>query len=320
MTSRPDVNPSDLSDVVAEAASRGRRGRATRWRAARGGLRRVVAHHAVAASRGARQGRQRGPRPGRRARRPARARGGQDAARGAAARSSAPGRSSSTSPARSCSRTATLLDSVRPGVEVSVTREPIGVVSVITPWNFPIAIPAWKIAPALAFGNTVVFKPAELVPGSAWELVDILNRAGLPAGALNLVLGRGSVVGPVLTDRPARQRRHLHRLGRHRPRHPRRRRAARPQGAARARRQEPARRRRRRRPRHRGGGARAGRLRLDRPALHGVVVRRRHRRDPRPASIDGGAGAAVALDAWATRVPRASRWARSSTRRSSRRT
>jgi len=95
-----------------------------------------------------------------------------------------------------------LLDSVRPGVEVSVTREPIGVVSVITPWNFPIAIPAWKIAPALAYGNTVVFKPAELVPGSAWELVDILNRAGLPAGALNLVLGRGSVVGPVLTTDP----------------------------------------------------------------------------------------------------------------------
>jgi len=95
-----------------------------------------------------------------------------------------------------------VLDSVRSGVEVSVTREPIGVVSVITPWNFPIAIPAWKIAPALAYGNTVVFKPAELVPGSAWELVDILNRAGLPAGGLNLVLGRGSVVGPVLTTDP----------------------------------------------------------------------------------------------------------------------
>jgi alpha-ketoglutaric semialdehyde dehydrogenase len=94
------------------------------------------------------------------------------------------------------------LDSVRPGIEVTVTREPVGVVSVITPWNFPIAIPAWKIAPALAFGNTVVFKPAELVPGSAWELVDILNRAGLPAGALNLVLGRGSQVGPVLTGDP----------------------------------------------------------------------------------------------------------------------
>jgi aldehyde dehydrogenase (NAD+) len=96
-----------------------------------------------------------------------------------------------------------VLDSVRPGVEVSVTREPLGVISVITPWNFPIAIPAWKIAPALAFGNTVVFKPAELVPGSAWELVDILNRAGLPAGALNLVLGRGSVLGPTLTTDPA---------------------------------------------------------------------------------------------------------------------
>lgn len=94
------------------------------------------------------------------------------------------------------------LDSTRPGVEVTVTREPLGVVSVITPWNFPIAIPAWKIAPALAYGNTVVFKPAELVPGSAYELVDILNRAGLPAGALNLVLGRGSVVGNVLTTHP----------------------------------------------------------------------------------------------------------------------
>ena len=92
------------------------------------------------------------------------------------------------------------LDSVRPGIDVTVTREPVGVVSVITPWNFPIAIPAWKIAPALAFGNTVVFKPADLVPGSAWELVDILNRAGLPAGVLNLVLGRGSQVGPVLTS------------------------------------------------------------------------------------------------------------------------
>jgi acyl-CoA reductase-like NAD-dependent aldehyde dehydrogenase len=94
------------------------------------------------------------------------------------------------------------LDSVRPGIEITVTREPIGVVSVITPWNFPIAIPAWKIAPALAFGNTVVFKPADLVPASAWELVDILNRSGLPAGALNLVLGRGSKVGPVLTGDP----------------------------------------------------------------------------------------------------------------------
>ncbi len=69
---------------------------------------------------------------------------------------------------------------MRPGVGVEVTREPIGIVGMITPWNFPIAIPAWKIAPALAYGNCVVFKPAELVPGSAWALVDILQRAGLP--------------------------------------------------------------------------------------------------------------------------------------------
>jgi aldehyde dehydrogenase (NAD+) len=95
--------------------------------------------------------------------------------------------------------TGELIDSIRPGLEVAVTREPLGVVSVITPWNFPIAIPAWKIAPALAYGNTVVFKPAELVPGSAWELVDILRRSGLPDGVLNLVMGRGREVGSVLT-------------------------------------------------------------------------------------------------------------------------
>ena len=95
-----------------------------------------------------------------------------------------------------------LIPSVRPGVEVMVQREPVGVVGLITPWNFPIAIPAWKIAPALVCGNTVVFKPADLVPGSAWALVDILNRAGLPRGVLNLVMGRGSVVGQVILDSP----------------------------------------------------------------------------------------------------------------------
>jgi aldehyde dehydrogenase (NAD+) len=73
-------------------------------------------------------------------------------------------------------------------------------VGLITPWNFPIAIPAWKLAPALAFGNTVVLKPADLVPGSAWALADILQRSGLPAGVLNLVMGRGSEVGQVLLD------------------------------------------------------------------------------------------------------------------------
>ncbi|MBX9756420.1 MAG: aldehyde dehydrogenase family protein, partial [Pseudomonadaceae bacterium] len=78
------------------------------------------------------------------------------------------------------------------------TREPVGVVGIITPWNFPIAIPAWKIAPALAYGNCVVFKPADLVPGSAWALADILSRSGLPAGVFNLVMGRGSDVGATL--------------------------------------------------------------------------------------------------------------------------
>lgn len=94
------------------------------------------------------------------------------------------------------------LASTRPGIEVDVTREPVGVVGIITPWNFPIAIPAWKIAPALAYGNCVVFKPADLVPGSAWALSDIIVRAGVPAGVFNLVMGRGSVVGDaILTSR-----------------------------------------------------------------------------------------------------------------------
>jgi aldehyde dehydrogenase (NAD+) len=95
-----------------------------------------------------------------------------------------------------------LVSSVRPGVGIEVTREPIGVVGMITPWNFPIAIPAWKIAPALAYGNTAVIKPADLVPHSAWALVDILQRAGLPKGVLNLVMGKGSVVGQALVDHP----------------------------------------------------------------------------------------------------------------------
>ncbi len=94
------------------------------------------------------------------------------------------------------------LPSTRPGIEVEVTREPVGVVGIITPWNFPIAIPAWKIAPALAYGNCVVFKPADLVPGSAWALADIIARAGVPAGVFNLVMGRGSVVGAAMLDDP----------------------------------------------------------------------------------------------------------------------
>lgn len=89
---------------------------------------------------------------------------------------------------------------MRPGIEADVTREPVGVVGIISPWNFPIAIPAWKIAPALAYGNTVVFKPADLVPGCAWELAEIISRAGFPPGVFNLVMGRGSVVGQTILD------------------------------------------------------------------------------------------------------------------------
>jgi aldehyde dehydrogenase (NAD+) len=94
------------------------------------------------------------------------------------------------------------LPSVRPNIGVEIARDPVGVVGIITPWNFPIAIPAWKIAPALAYGNTVVFKPADLVPGCSWAIVDILHRSGLPKGVLNLVMGRGAVVGQVLLDSP----------------------------------------------------------------------------------------------------------------------
>ena len=94
------------------------------------------------------------------------------------------------------------IPSVRPNIGVEITREPVGVVGLITPWNFPIAIPAWKIAPALAFGNCVVLKPADLVPGSAWALAEIISRSGIPAGVFNLVMGRGSVIGNALVEHP----------------------------------------------------------------------------------------------------------------------
>lgn len=94
------------------------------------------------------------------------------------------------------------LASTRPGVDVEITREPVGVVGIIAPWNFPLAIPAWKIAPALAYGNTVVFKPAEIVPGCAWALAEILSRAGLPAGVFNMVIGAGRTVGAAIVEHP----------------------------------------------------------------------------------------------------------------------
>jgi len=90
--------------------------------------------------------------------------------------------------------------SVRPGIDVMIEREAVGVIGLITPWNFPIAIPAWKLAPALAYGNAVVMKPAELTPGSAWELAKILDEAGCPAGIFNLVMGPGSKVGARIVE------------------------------------------------------------------------------------------------------------------------
>jgi alpha-ketoglutaric semialdehyde dehydrogenase len=93
------------------------------------------------------------------------------------------------------------LTSTRPGVDVSTAREAVGVFGLITPWNFPIAIPAWKSAPALAFGNTVVLKPAEPTPATAAALADIIYEAGIPAGVFNLVFGGGSV-GEAIVNHP----------------------------------------------------------------------------------------------------------------------
>lgn len=90
--------------------------------------------------------------------------------------------------------------STRPGVTLEVTREPVGVFGLLTPWNFPVAIPAWKIAPALAFGNCVVFKPSEFTPALAWALVDVLVRSGVPRGVLNLVNGTGATAGRALVE------------------------------------------------------------------------------------------------------------------------
>lgn len=92
------------------------------------------------------------------------------------------------------------LPSTRPQIEVEITREPVGVVGIITPWNFPIAIPAWKISAALAYGNSVVFKPADAVPASAWALAEIISRSGIPPGVFNLVMGPGRVVGAAIIE------------------------------------------------------------------------------------------------------------------------
>lgn len=95
-----------------------------------------------------------------------------------------------------------LTESVRPGVEILTAREPVGVVAVISPWNFPLATAVWKIAPALAFGNTVLWKPANQVPASAHAFAEIVARQGLPPGTFNLVMGPGGTVGDRLSRGP----------------------------------------------------------------------------------------------------------------------
>ena len=174
-----------------------------------------------------------------------------------------------------------LLPACGPNTEVLIEREPVGVVGLITPWNFPIAIPAWKMAPALAYGNTVVFKPADLVPGCGWALADILNRAGLPKGVFNLVMGKGSVVGQAILDNPdvnaisftgsvETGKRVAEASAEHM------RKFQLEMGG-----KKPARRARRCRPEDRGRMRRERRVLLDRPALHRLLAPHRDRGHPR---------------------------------------
>ena len=93
-------------------------------------------------------------------------------------------------------------DSVRPGVEIDVRREPVGTVAVISPWNFPTATASWKIAPALAYGNAVVWKPANLPPASAVALAEIIDRQDIPKGLFSLVMGSGADIGQRLVESP----------------------------------------------------------------------------------------------------------------------
>lgn len=93
-------------------------------------------------------------------------------------------------------------DSVRNGIEIDVRREPVGTVAIISPWNFPTATASWKIAPALCYGNAVVWKPANVTPASAVALVEIISRQDIPKGLVSLVMGAGSAIGQRLVDSP----------------------------------------------------------------------------------------------------------------------
>ena len=193
-----DVNPSNLQEVVGEYARADAAQAQAAIAAPRGGLPGLVARQSAGAGRPPRPRRGRDPAPRRRSWAPrSPARRERRSPRGSA-RPSAPATSSGSSPARSCGRTGSCSTPSAPASRWRSRASRSASSGIITPWNFPLAIPAWKIAPALAYGNCVVFKPADLVPGCAWALADILQRAGVPAGVFNLVMGRGSAVGEAL--------------------------------------------------------------------------------------------------------------------------
>ncbi len=93
-----------------------------------------------------------------------------------------------------------LVPSERDRVHMFAIRKPIGVIGLITPWNFPIAIPAWKMAPALVCGNTIIVKPASVSPMSAWRIVEACHEAGIPAGVVNFIAGSGAAIGGALVN------------------------------------------------------------------------------------------------------------------------
>ena len=217
-----NVNPSNTDDVIGEYAQADAGQTEAAIAAARSAFPRLVPHDSARAARHPLAHLARDPGASRRTRPPAGARGGEDPPGGHRAKSRGPGRSSTSSLARPCAFPGETFASVRPsrrhrsdpGAGRGRRHHP--------PWNFPIAIPAWKIAPALAYGNAVVFKPADLVPGSAHALAEIIERAGVAKGVFNLVHGarlgrrRGDSRQPAVdavtftgsvADRPARGRR-----------------------------------------------------------------------------------------------------------------
>ena len=190
------------------------------------------------------------------------------------------------------------IPSERPRVFMYTIRQPLGVVALIAPWNFPIAIPTWKLAPALVSGNTVVIKPASQAPLTSVRLVEILHEAGIPKGVLNLVTGSGRDVGDPLVSQSEGARHLVHRLGRGRPRHREDRRGAARARAARNGRQESDDRAGRRGPRRRGRLRVERRVLLDRSALHRHQPRHRRKADRRgvprsPARADREAAASA---------------------------